>query len=338
MSPSVTPSPAAPMYGAYYLASLMATAFYSVACVQVFFYYTQYVIRIDSWPIKLFVGSVWYTYIPAKWFRIVTFLMDYDRLADTFHEALTIALSYKQITAGSVNPKVLLIGHPEFFFKYLLTGYISVSVQAFFAYRIYTLAERNLRFIAPLIWFISGMIQIVSCIAYVAKGLYIKNGVLQGVPPTQLGHEPFATLTTTILSTAAVADCFDCLFHDILARPQPELDRVLEVNTGIWTALFAVVSLITLHVFPSSAFNTIISTPICSVYTNTLLASLNARASIRLDMSKRSDVDTYPLSGLQVSAFKRHKDAISLAATQQGIWKTTEMVVCSDVDSPPVKV
>jgi hypothetical protein len=53
------------------------------------------------------------------------------------------------------------------------------------------------------------------------------------------------------------------------------------VNAGIWTATFALLSLILLHMFPTTFLSAVFSFPLCSVYCNTLLANLNGRAYIR---------------------------------------------------------
>ncbi|KAN0088271.1 hypothetical protein V8E55_005328 [Tylopilus felleus] len=67
---------------------------------------------------------------------------------------------------------------------------------------------------------------------------------------------------------------------------------VFAVNTGIWTASFALITLILLHVYPISSLYAVFGLPLCSVYCNTLLANLNARSYIRGEIVTRNYVDS----------------------------------------------
>ncbi|KAI9567067.1 hypothetical protein HD554DRAFT_2110190 [Boletus coccyginus] len=56
---------------------------------------------------------------------------------------------------------------------------------------------------------------------------------------------------------------------------------VFAVNTGIWTAAFALLAAILLHLSRFTFLSLVFGVPLCSVYCNTLLANLNVRAYIR---------------------------------------------------------
>jgi hypothetical protein len=64
---------------------------------------------------------------------------------------------------------------------------------------------------------------------------------------------------------------------------------VFAINTGIWTAIFALSTVIFLHLYPSNLLYVVFAIPLCSVYCNTLLANLNARGYIRGEMTTHND-------------------------------------------------
>lgn len=95
---------------------------------------------------------------------------------------------------------------------------------------------------------------------------------------------------------------------------------VFAVNTGTWTATFALLTIILvralrddrirlqpfliqtqqLHIFPSNLIYTVFGVPLCTVYCNTVLANLNARAYVRGETSHviGTDLSTSSSSGV----------------------------------------
>ncbi|KAG9313175.1 hypothetical protein JVU11DRAFT_6629 [Chiua virens] len=129
MSSGAAPPPVEDICGPYLFAALLATAFYSLMCMQTFRYFVLY--QKDRLLLKVLVAFVW--------------------VVNTLHEGMTISTAYKQII-GLRNPHAYLNGHPEIFFKPLLTvcillcsqqpadttqALVAVPVQGFFAYRIF---------------------------------------------------------------------------------------------------------------------------------------------------------------------------------------------------------
>ncbi|KAG6381783.1 hypothetical protein JVT61DRAFT_389 [Boletus reticuloceps] len=113
--------------------------------------------------------------------------------------------------------------------------------------------------------------------------------------------------------------CPDRPFHDFLARPQAKhrwifkasmqcpchrentseyrsisvahiLQRliVFTINTGIWTACFALLSVILLRIYPRNLRYAMFAIPLCSIYCNTVLANLNVRVYCRDKMMGHS--------------------------------------------------
>ncbi|KAN0088239.1 hypothetical protein V8E55_005296 [Tylopilus felleus] len=77
---------------------------------------------------------------------------------------------------------------------------------------------------------------------------------------------------------------------------------IFAVNTGIWTATFAVLCLIMLHIFRSSLIYTVFGFPLGTVYCNTVLANLNARVYLQVAKTTHDvDVDLFRSSGSRVA-------------------------------------
>jgi len=190
----------------------------------------------------------------------------------------------------------------------VFTALVAVVTQGFFVYRIYAFNGKSI--LAPLVWVPLAIYQLVSILIYVAKVLYSANGV-HAVDFLVLSDRFFMDLATSSLSVAAGVDILIAGFLTfLLVRKRTALGysgmvhvlqrlTVFAINTGIWTATFALLTAILLHVFSSNLLNAMFSIPLCSVYCNTLLANLNAREYIRGEMTTRN-VDS-SANRLQVS-------------------------------------
>ncbi|KAF8414405.1 hypothetical protein L210DRAFT_3013658 [Boletus edulis BED1] len=173
---------------------------------------------------------------------------------DTVHEALTVAGVYKWIIAGLIKPSAILYPNPELPLQLLS--------EAFFVHRIYVFSGKNI--IVPFLWAIQAVCQIVVAILYSAKAIYSVDGKLN-----VMGELALNVLRTR--SKAGIANT-----AHILQRL-----TLFAVNTGIWTATFSILTVIFLHLFPPAVlYYALFGIPLGSLYCNTLLANLNARAYI----------------------------------------------------------
>ncbi|KAN0088217.1 hypothetical protein V8E55_005274 [Tylopilus felleus] len=292
--------------------------------MQTFFYYVHY--QNDPLSMKIFVAIMW--------------------SLNTIHEALTVSGAYKYMMAGLVNPLSFFIGNPELVLLYLMTSVVAIPTQGYFVYRIYLFSDKNI--VAPVIWVVLALIPLVCSIMYIAKALYSANGV-QVVTLNVLEGDQFVILATLCFSIAAGIDVLIAMFMTFLLIRKRSATRfagtahilqrltVFSVNTGTWTATFALLSVIFLHVFPSSLIYGVFAIPVCPIYCNTLLANLNARAYLRGEETAHdADMDLFSGSGLRVvntsKGVKQRGQANSVSSAHQGVWKTTEVVTFSDRD------
>ncbi|KAN0088260.1 hypothetical protein V8E55_005317 [Tylopilus felleus] len=271
------------IYGSMYFAAILSTAFYGVTCMQTFFYYVHY--PNDPLLTKTFVGVVW--------------------AFNTIHEALTISGAYKSLMDGLISPYSLLNGVAELILQLLLTALVAITTQGFFVYRIYLFnGKKNV--ILLLVWAPLAVYQLASTIIYMKKSLYDADGSVHVIEFFELEDRFFMGIATSSLAVAAAVDVSIAVFLTFLlvrkrttagfSSTTHTLQRltVFAVNAGIWTATFALLSLILLHVYPSNLLYAVFAFPLCSVYCNTLLANLNARAYIRGETATPNvDVDLF---------------------------------------------
>ncbi|PIL37556.1 hypothetical protein GSI_01250 [Ganoderma sinense ZZ0214-1] len=69
---------------------------------------------------------------------------------------------------------------------------------------------------------------------------------------------------------------------------------VFVINTGVWTALCALFTIITLAAYPNVQIYVSLNFVVCPLYCNTLLANLNARGFIRGDNYTEPSANTRP--------------------------------------------
>ncbi|KAF8555882.1 hypothetical protein OG21DRAFT_1507250 [Imleria badia] len=262
-----------------YFSTVMSTAFYGITCMQTLFYYVHY--HHDSLRMKSLVAAVC--------------------AFNTIHEALTISGSYKYIMAGLMNPPSISNGVPELFVQILFTGLVAILTQGYFIYRIYDSSGKNM--VAPLIWVPLAFYQIVAPAIYVGKTLYSADGVR--VAELAVLHDSlFRDLAISCLSVSAGVDVLIAIFLMSLLLRKGTATRftgapyvfqhltAFAINTGIWPAMFAFLTLM-LYFYPSSPFYMLFGIPLCSVYCHTLLANLNARPHVRGEMSTDHHGDSW---------------------------------------------
>jgi len=311
------------IYSPLYFSAVLTTTFYGVTCMQTFFYYVHY--PNDSRRMKSFVAALW--------------------AFDTIHEALTIAGVYKYILAILVNPAAIQNDIPELNLQILSAASVTLPSQAFFVYRIYIMSGKNR--VAPLLWVIQAIYQIVGAILYEAKSFYIVNGSLEVIGLSELDDSFFVGLTISGLSLAAAVDVLIAIALTYLlvrkraitgfASSAHILQRltIFAVNTGIWTATFALLSAILMHALPSNILYVVFAIPLSSLYCNTVLANLNARVYIRGETTTHyPDGDLMMMSSPLSSDTKaeQSRETKLTSSTHLAIGKTTEVVTFRDAD------
>ncbi|KAN0073659.1 hypothetical protein V8E55_012136 [Tylopilus felleus] len=190
---------------------------------------------------------------------------------------------------GLMNPLSLLADIPNL--QGLSLQVVALPTQAFFVYRIYVLSGKNM--MAPLLWVIPAMFQIVATILHVAKAFYSANGFVHSLLRYAICSYMEQSLTLSNLAVGGTVDALIAIFMTILLLRQRTATgfvgtlhilqwlTIFAVNTGLWTAMFTVLSAVLMHVFSTSALYMVFSIPLSSLYCNALLANLNVRSYVR---------------------------------------------------------
>ncbi|KAG8815363.1 hypothetical protein FRC19_001087, partial [Serendipita sp. 401] len=199
-------------------------------------------------------------------------------LLDTLQTGFTIHNAWRILGSGWGNQDIVL--HPEWSWGSvpLFTGLVSLLVQGFYAYRISMLIQSRLtKWIIALILLISAA----QCASGIFSGIYYAFGAFTGS-----GHT-VAAVTTIWLGGTALCDLIITTaivsFLMIKIAGFKPTDNVVSkvikmtVETGALTTSFATADLILFLLFPATNLHLIFCIPLAKLYSNTLLAMLNAR-------------------------------------------------------------
>ncbi|KIM30389.1 hypothetical protein M408DRAFT_284721 [Serendipita vermifera MAFF 305830] len=200
-------------------------------------------------------------------------------ILDTLQTAFTIHNAWRVLGSGWGDPDVFL--NPEWSWGSvpLFTGLVSLLVQGFYALRISKLIQYQLtRWLIGLIL----VIAITQAVCGIISGVYYVFGSI-----TRTTHS-FTFVTTTVwLGGSAFCDLVISAtivtFLLVQVSGFKPRDNVVQkvikmtVETGAITTSAATVDLILFLRFPNNNLHLIFCIPLAKLYSNTLLAMLNAR-------------------------------------------------------------
>ncbi|KAN0088272.1 hypothetical protein V8E55_005329 [Tylopilus felleus] len=353
-------------YGSLYFAAVVSSAFYGVTCVQTY--------RNDPLRMKNFVTALWILNTTHEGLIVAGGLfLDVHSAKDASFILYYYAV-YKYLMTGLLDPISMLDGTPELIVLVaaMTQGYFvyriylcALRIPDFFFLSSYSHSVSDKNIVVPFIWIVLAVVQLV----YVCEALYSADGFVpffptavahtcflsasssvQAVALPVLSSNRFMSFATVCLALAAGGDVLVAIFltflliHKRRATGYSSTAHVLQrltafaVNTGIWTTLFALLSVILLHVFPSNLLPTVFIIPLCPLYCNTLLANLNVRAYVRGEPTAHDaggdlfTSATSPMSNIpKIDKHHGLEESNMVSPThQQGVWKTTKVVTITD--------
>ncbi|KIK83376.1 hypothetical protein PAXRUDRAFT_35482 [Paxillus rubicundulus Ve08.2h10] len=244
--------------------SLLAGTFaslilYGVSILQTFIYYVHY--PQDRTSLKLLVVAV--------------------LLLDTLHIFLACAGLWSYLVQYYGDFANLVAIRVPLMLATVVTSLVSFVVQSFFVWRIWWLSSGPPKWIVPLIL----MPFVTAQPDYMVKGLITPTiEAISGPLLTKIANASNGTAAAVDV-TIAIAMC------TLLAMGRTgfsgKTDRtllrliVISINTSLWTALFGFLSVILLITLPQDLVYSGFYFPLCTLYCNTLLASLNVRRYLR---------------------------------------------------------
>ncbi|KIJ57878.1 hypothetical protein HYDPIDRAFT_120233 [Hydnomerulius pinastri MD-312] len=246
-------------WGATLAAVYISLVFYGISILQTFIYYTKY--PNDNTYLKLLVLFVF--------------------LLDTVHAFLTCIGVWDYLVLHFGDLAYAGLTHPPLLLSVIVTSLVSSSVQSFFVYRIWFLSKDRFKWSFPVV-----LMPFVT-----AQPGYTANAMVN--TSVQAISGPFLTkLTNALNGTATAVDIsISIALCTLLAMGRTgfneNTDRmllrliVISVNTGLCTVVVAFLAIILLVVSPNDLIFTGVYCPLCTVYCNTLLASLNVRSYAR---------------------------------------------------------
>ncbi|KAF8240251.1 hypothetical protein L208DRAFT_1449568 [Tricholoma matsutake] len=227
------------------------------SCVQAWYYFTH---QNDSWPLKLLVSAV--------------------MAFDTIHQILISHTVYTYVITNYDNPSQLNDLVWSLVVEVLFNGFTAVLVQGFLALRVWRLSNRN-----P--WLTGAVILLIlsefGCvIAYATLSLHFTTFA-------ELGKLKYLSIMVNALAAAGdvlIAGILCTLLHRSrtgFQRSDTMINKLIlfAVNTGVLTSLCAIASLISITVADKTFLYIAFFFCLGRLYTNSLLATLNARKMIR---------------------------------------------------------
>jgi len=223
-----------------------------------YYYFNRY--PKDDYRLKLLVVFVW--------------------LLDTVHQALISHTSYTYLVTNYANPAYL--GHivRSLVVMVQFSAFICLCVQLFLVQRVWALSHRNIPITVVLLLLVVG--EFISTTLYFAKAVQFDS--FDQLP--QIFNISRSINILGAASDVAIAFTLIVLLHRSrtgFSRSETIITKlvIFTINTGLLTSGCAVLSLITITVFPNNFIYITFFVLIGKLYTNTLLATLNARRSSR---------------------------------------------------------
>jgi len=244
-------------FGAAFVGVVVAALLYGVSCVQAWYYYTH---QKDTWPIKILVGAV--------------------MVFDTIHQILISHAVYTYVIANYDDHAQLGNLVWSLVVEVLFNGFTAVLVQGFLTMRVWRLSNRN-------IWFTG----VVTALVAGEFGCILAFGAMAVGFRTFLELQRLKYLSISVNALAAAGDVLiAAILCTLLHRSRTGFHRsdtminkliLFAVNTGFLTSLCAVASLISILVAGNTFLYIAFFFCIGRLYSNSLLATLNAREMIR---------------------------------------------------------
>ncbi|KAF7432827.1 hypothetical protein PC9H_004770 [Pleurotus ostreatus] len=240
--------------GAALIGSVCAAVLYGVSCIQTWYYYDRY--PTDAWYIKYLVASVW--------------------VFDTIHQVLISHTVYHYLVSNYTNPAMLA--------NIIWLSLICLLVQGFLTMRVWRMSNKNkiLTFIVLCLVIAEfGMMQLQTWLELSQlKGLSMAVNVLAAAGDALIA----ASLVFLLRRSRTGFKKSDTMISRLI---------VFTVNTGLFTSICAVMSLVSIIVWGNTLIYVAFYFSLGRLYSNSLLATLNARQEIR---NLADEMDTLSLS------------------------------------------
>ncbi|KAJ8588786.1 hypothetical protein M405DRAFT_819205 [Rhizopogon salebrosus TDB-379] len=253
-------------YGALLLGVIVSAMLYGVTCAQTWYYFNHY--PSDPWYIKISVGLI--------------------LVSDSANQALVTHTVYTYLVTDFGLTGNIIWSLP---IEVLFNAFTAFIVQCFFTIRIYTLSHKS---IIPTACVLSLVIsEFVVIIVYVAKAVKLTSIV-------EISEIKLLSISVNVLAASGdvlITVILCTLFQQArtgFRASDTMINKLImfSISTGLLTSICAVMCLICIIVWPGAFYYVAFFFCLGRFYCNSLLATLNARKSLRGD----SQCEDIPLS------------------------------------------
>ncbi|RPD74470.1 hypothetical protein L226DRAFT_74988 [Lentinus tigrinus ALCF2SS1-7] len=244
--------------GALLIGVILSGIFYGISCSQIYYYFTRY--QNDSRSLKMLVFSVW--------------------ASDSIHQALISHSIYWYLITEYGNPVAMSMLNKTIVAEVLFNAFTGLFVQSFFVVRVWKLSEKKLYLVVPVAILVAAEFGVSA--TYTARAFWLRTfndlAELRGLSICMnvfaaAADVAIAAILCTILHTSRTNfSKSNTLINKLI---------VFAVNTGLLTSVCACISLITFFAMPGAFIYILFYFLIGRLYSNSLMATLNARKSLR---------------------------------------------------------
>ncbi|TDL25581.1 hypothetical protein BD410DRAFT_599691 [Rickenella mellea] len=244
-------------FGALFIGLLIAMGLYGLLCLQCYMCYLQYP---EDRYVNAMSGSLW--------------------ILNTVHIVLICHAEYGYLINNFGNFIGLINGTWDIIMHIAVNCLIALFVQLFFAERVFRLTERN--------WYLTSVV-VAFGVASFGFGIATTVKAFQLRAFTRLIE--IKTTITASLATTVVCDVVItgilCLYLNKSRTGFKRTDSLINnliwfsVSTGLIPSIFAIAQLVTYLAIPDNMINICISLFLGKLYSTSLLATINGRASTR---------------------------------------------------------
>ncbi|KAI0769910.1 hypothetical protein C8Q74DRAFT_1369157 [Fomes fomentarius] len=253
-------TPAVDIYGPIFIGVVFNIALYGIMVTQTYLYFNVY--RRDK-----------------IWMKILVFVLFF---CDTLNCCFDVAFLYIPLVNNFGDTEKIIKADWIFATDPVMTAIIAALVQLFFAWRVKILTGH----------IFSVCVIVVSSVAQLCGGL--GTSIAVGMIPEFTNFQKFKVIVIIWLAFSAVADTLittALVWHlrknkTGMVVTDGIINRIirLTVQTGLITALCAIIDLILFLIFPTG-LHLIFNLPLSKLYTNSLMSSLNSRQGWQYDSS-----------------------------------------------------
>ncbi|KAI5885041.1 uncharacterized protein SCHCODRAFT_02594195 [Schizophyllum commune H4-8] len=259
--------------GPLLIASTISWAFWGLLTMQVIRYYLSY--KRDTTITKTLVAIVWYE--RARFAIITSAIITHTRFLDSAHAVIL----YRGVYQCLINDfgRMIALEFSRVFGEFPPRAIVTILVQGFCYWRIWKLHRS---FIPLALFVIMALAQIAFMILYMVTtfGTFPASRKSSLLKCASYGY--LAAVLITDLTMAGLLSAL--LYKQRKDTPYQRTSEMLRrlfyysINTGTWTAVFALVAILTVSFQPKTAWwAAIFDVGVCGVYSNTLLVNLNGR-------------------------------------------------------------